>query len=297
MRRIFGLLLALSSVSALADPYDFQIYRLGNPQPGEADFNASANGNFRVFVRQLAAAVTSVNLMPPGTLGHAGFAISADLSVVNVPQAAEAPWPVRSATGFKTPLLLPSLHLRKGLPFSFELGARGGWVEQSRMFFGTAELKWALNEGFTYLPDISVRGAITKVFNTRDFDVTTGGVDLSIGKRFAIAGTVTLTPYAGWNLQFVGATSGNVDFKPDRPLATADAPTDLAKSLWVFRSVTAASNAHNRFYGGLRFIAGALQVGAEFSYSVMGSFRDVDTGAQRDIPSLWAASAQLGLDL
>src|SRR5205807_936694 len=100
--------------------------------------------------------------------------------------------------GMSNVILIPSVHIRKGLPFSFELGARVGWIEQSRMYVGMLELKWALNEGFTYLPDIAVGGRIAKLMNSRDFDLTTGGLDVSVGKQFAIAGMVTLTPYVGW---------------------------------------------------------------------------------------------------
>ena len=291
-RRLWLLLGALASTSAFADAYDFRIYQLGNPKEGGAGGTVAANANFRAFARRLGAAMTSTNLAPPETLGHSAFAISAELSVVDFGKAIERTdmptlQPINGA------VLLPSIHIRKGLPWSFELGVRAAWWEKSRMGIGTLELKWAINEGFTYLPDIGVRGYVTKILNSRDFDVTAGGLDLGIGKQFAVAGMVTLTPYFGWNLTFVGASSGNVDFNPSRSLATAD--TDQFKDYDVFKPVLAANNTNNRFYGGFRFIAGVVMLGFEFSYTVLGSFND-DTKGKVDMPAVLAYNSTIGFD-
>ncbi|MFO0594208.1 MAG: hypothetical protein U0228_02860 [Myxococcaceae bacterium] len=267
----------LAPLTARADAYDFKVYQLGNPQEGRTGSVPEANANFRAFARRLAAAMSSVNLSPPETLGHSAFAISAELSVVDL-QGATAPTQMPTEKPMSGVLLLPSVHLRKGLPWSFEVGVRAAWFEKSRMGTGTLELKWALNEGFTYLPDIGVRGYVTKILNSRDFDVTTGGFDLGLGKQFAIGGMVTLTPYIGWNLAFVGASTGNVDFNPNRTLAEADQPNAQYTDYYVFDSVLAAANTNNRFYGGVRFIAGYVMLGFEFSYTALGSFDDSKVG-------------------
>jgi hypothetical protein len=246
--------------TALADPYDFRLSKFGNPQS-----TPSADADFRAFARQFAAGMTSANLAPPETLGHSGFAVSADLSVVNFKGA------LPTNVDFVGPLLVPSLHFRKGLPASFELGGRAGWISQSRMGMGTLELKWALNEGFKYLPDIGVRGSITKLVNAKDFDLTAGGLDIGVGKQFALGGMVTLTPYVGWNLMFVGASTGNIDFNPGRTLAASDGQSSQFNDFYIFTALSAAANTHNRFYGGFRFIGGVFQLGFEVSYSILGT--------------------------
>lgn len=284
-RRLWLVIGVLGSATAFADAYDFKIYQLGNPNCAAdsagtcrgVGYTPSANANFRAFARRLAAVMTSVNLMPPETLGHSAFAISAELSVVSL-QGARELTQMPSNRQMNDAVLLPSIHLRKGLPWSFEIGVRAAWFEQSRMGTGTLELKWALNEGFTYLPDIAVRGHITKILNSRDFDVTAGGFDLGIGKQFAIAGMVTLTPYVGWNLIFVGASSNNIDFNPQRTLAEADTAGNQYQNYYVFDSVLAAQNTNNRFYGGLRLIAGVVMLGYEFSYTALGTFNDAQVG-------------------
>lgn len=291
----FGVLALCSSV-ALADNYDFQLVKLGNPQPGGFEYNARADGHFRVFARQLAAAMTSVNLAPPQTLGHSGFSLTAELSIVDFAIPSTGDYQLPTTGVFQGPLRLPSLHLRKGLPSSFEVGVRAGWVEQSRMGSATLELKWAINEGFTYFPDIGVRGSVTKLINARDFDLTAGGLDLGIGKQFALGGMVTVTPYVGWNLLFVGANSGMINFRPSRTLEEADTAALQLTDSYLFTSLQAGANAHNRFYGGARFIAGVVQLGAEVSYSVFARFHDPTSNEDREVPSVFAFNSHVGLD-
>jgi hypothetical protein len=304
--------MALCAGAALADPYDFKLYKLGSTFQGPADYDLAANAKYRMVMRQLAAAVTATNLAPPETLGHSAFAISADLQVVDfgLPGTIggnEVRFPTEG--DFKGPLLMPSVHIRKGLPWSFELGARVGWVEKSRMPFTTLELKFAVNEGFTYLPDIGIRAHITKILNTRDFDLTVGGFDLGLGKQFAIGGMITVTPYAGWNLAFAGSTSDAVDFNPTRTLAQSEPGRGDLNFYKVssFEPMPASKNAHNRFYGGGRFISGALMIGVELSYTVIGTFEfDPSSGAMPDsktassqtvsVPGVFSFNSCLGLD-
>ncbi len=295
------LLLALSSSAALAQAsndfaYDIQLAKLGNPQAGGFGYNPRADSNFRVFARQLAAAITSANGAPPETLGHSGFAMTAELSLASLSIPAAGDYRMPTAGTYQDFLKIPSLHLRKGLPASFEIGARGAWIEQSRMGAATLEVKWAINEGFTYFPDIGIRGSVTKVINGRDFDLTTGGLDLGIGKQFALGGMVTLTPYLGWNLMFVGATTNSVDFHPSRSLEASETASEQFTDFYVFSSLQASANAHNRFYGGARFVAGVVQLGAEVSYSLIGRFRDTKTNEDREVPSVLAINVMVGLD-
>jgi len=291
--RIIALALSLSVTAAHASAYDFRLFRLGNPAPGGMNYDPSANANFRAFARELGAALTSITLMPPSTLGYDGFAIGTELSILNL-KTSQFLFPTEG--GVSGPLLVPSLHLRKGLPFSFELGARAGWIQKSGMAVGTIELKWALNEGFANWPDLGIRGHFTRLFNARDFDLYTGGVDVGIGKRFTIAGTMTITPYAGWNPVWVAAFSKTVDFNPGRSYEdSVSMPTSQLRDTAVYDDVRAGSNMHHRFYAGFQFVLGVLQAGAEASYSTLGQIRDEGTGTDRSLPSLLAFNATIGV--
>lgn len=296
------------ATTALADPNDFQVYRLGMPSPS----NPGSNASFTAFARELGAAITSSNLMAPGTLGHAGWNVALELSTVSLSAAedkggygfpTDAPqsgfYMPTERQGFASrgPWLMPAIHIRKGLPFSFEVGVKAAWLDKSSMGAGTFEARWAVNEGFALLPDVCIRGYVTRLFNTRDFDLTAGGFDLSIGKRFAVGGMVTFTPYVGWNLTFVGAQSHVVDFDPGRSYADSVATpyAQLSTDSAQFDEVKAGENTHNRFYVGVRFIGGPIQLGVEYSYAGLGSV-DYGGGSKYALPGVSAFNATAGLD-
>ncbi len=245
-----------------ADPQDFDLTKLGNAASSSSA--AAANDNFRVFANQLGAAISSTDFSPPETLGHSGFNFAAGYSVAKVGDTQAQYWP-RQGTPGSDALLMPSVMVRKGLPFSFELGSRFSYITYSRMAAVTLEVKWALNEGFLYLPDLGVRGHGTRLVGTRDFGLTTAGVDVGIGKQFALGGVVTLTPYAGWDFLMVSCVSGVVDFKDPATTTVAYAQANPTSNTATFNSVTMGQNHSNRFYAGLRFIASALELGAEAS--------------------------------
>jgi hypothetical protein len=286
----------LSGATVFADDYDIQIEQLGNPTPEGANFNASANADFRAFARTFGAALTSTNLMPPETVGHSAFNVNAELAVVAL--SSDVVLPTEGAQ--PGTLLVPAFHVRKGLPFSLELGGRVAWVEKSRMVAATGELKWAVNEGFTWLPDLGARVHVTRLFGNRAFDLTAVGLDLGVGKQFPIGGMVTLTPYGGLDLTGVNASTSLLDFRPGRSYEEATSrPLAGLEDTGVYEKVSFDVN--QRLYGGVRFIGGALQLGAEVSFARLGS---VDTPVgddpavteSRGLPGVFTFSTSLGLD-
>ncbi len=298
--------------AAYADRNDIRITNLGNPSSvaspgsttGSVGYNPEANGDFRAFARTFAAVMTSANLMPPETLGHAGFSLNAELSVIGLPTPGREDGQVTIPTeGTPTnPLLLPSVHVRKGLPFSFELGARVGWIDRSDMFTATGELKWAVNEGFTWLPDIAVRAHVTRLMGNKDFDLTAAGLDFGVGKQFPLGGMVTLTPYGGLDLTGVAASTDTLDFNQSRardPIVR-DSNYPGLDNTGVYQEVKLMENINSRLYGGVRFIGGALQLGAEVSLSNQGFIEvaNTQTGETRSraLPAVLSFSTTLGLD-
>ena len=276
----------LLTVNAFADGGDFQVYKLGNPSDGTT--GAASNANFRIMSNQLAAAISSFNGAPPETLGHSGFNVAFEYQVAQIDNNATY-WPTTAPV---TPyLLMPSIHVRKGLGFSVEIGTRVSYLQSTRMAAATVELKWALNEGFKYFPDLGVRGYGTHLFGSRDFNLTTAGLDVGLGHQFGIGGMATLTPYAGWNLQFNACTSSVVDFRPDRPLA--DAITDPTADTSVFSTVSMANNMNHRIYLGLRFISYVFELAVEGS--VILQSKDSATG-QIVMPQIFVFGGKVGID-
>jgi hypothetical protein len=293
--RWWAFALLVSGAPAYADDNDLQLEKLGNPALEATPGLPTGNSNFQAFARTFGAALTSTNLMPPETLGHSGFNINLELSVINLPDdvllPTEGPQPGA--------VLLPALHVRKGLPFSVELGARVGWVEKSSLFAATGEVKWAINEGFTYLPDLGVRGHITRLMGARDLGLTTAGLDFGVGKQFPVGGMVTFTPYGGLDLLFTGADSRNLDFNPDRPAEPPASPQEVLVNTAVYEPVDIGDSLNPRIYGGVRFIGGVLQLGVEFSYTRLGSVKlnpADDASESRGLPGVVTLNTSFGLD-
>jgi len=285
----------LAGVAAHADKNDLRIAQLGNPDPGGANASATANSDFQAFARAMSASLTSVNLMPPETLGHAAFNTSAELSVVSLPGSIRIP----TESAQPSTVLVPSFHVRKGLPFSVELGGRVGWVEKSRMVAATGELKWAVNEGFTYLPDIGVRGHITKLMGAENLSLTATGLDAGIGKQFPLGGMITLTPYGGLDFTFVSAKSSTLDFQPDRPYSGSlqNGSAAALENTGAYSRLHFSDNMIQRIYGGARFIGGVLQLGAEISFTRLGSAPVADGSTEtRGLPTVVTFNTSLGLD-
>ncbi|MDY7228430.1 hypothetical protein [Hyalangium rubrum] len=292
----------VSGAAAYADAYDLQIENFGNPNAQ----GSTANADFQAFSRAFAATLTSTNLMPPETLGHSAFNVSAELSVVSLP----GPDSVRIPTeqeGQPGSVLVPSVHVRKGLPFSVELGARVGWVEKSRMVAATGEVKWAVNEGFTYLPDIGVRAHVTQLMGVRDFSLTASGLDAGIGKQFPLGGMVTLTPYGGLDFTFVSGSSSRIAFPVDASTCApqnqaaprCDSTEVLLQNTASYERVRLKDNMNQRIYGGVRFIGGVLQLGAEISVTRLGNVKVDPSNPEsetRGLPSIFTFNTSLGLD-
>lgn len=296
--RWLALATLVSGVAAYADQNDLQITKLG--RPGEAvacssDVCPTGNSQFQSFARAFAASLTSANLMPPESLGHAGFNVNAELAVVSLPSSVQLPTEGQQPST----MLVPSFHVRKGLPFSVELGARVGWVEKSRMLAATGEVKWAINEGFTYLPDLGVRAHATRLMGVQDFGLTNTGVDVGIGKQFPVGGMVTFTPYGGLDFNFVGADTNSLYFTPSSNPPTPNDTLAVLKDTDVYKRVKLTDNMTQRIYGGVRFIGGVLQIGAEVSFTRLGTVKldpANDASDTRTLPTVVTFNTSLGLD-
>lgn len=312
--RWMALVTLLSGAAAHADKNDLRLVDLGNP----AEVGSTAQSDFQAFARTMAASLMSANLMPPESLGHAGFNVNAELSVVNLPKTrAEG-----ENSGVIIPMeeaqpgtmLVPALHVRKGLPFSTELGGRVAWIERSRMIAATGEVKVALHEGgiiegfLKYLPDLGVRGHITKLMGAQDLSLTAMGFDVGIGKKLPLGGMVTLTPYGGLDFSVVSAQSATLDFqpnrlKPDPTDPTKPTPTSPLDPVAALQNTGSYGRLHfhenmtQRIYGGARFVGGVLQLGAELSFTRLGNVpvKDGDDDT-RGLPTVVTFNTSLGLD-
>jgi hypothetical protein len=288
-----ALLLALAASLLLvperaeAQRMDLQIWRLGNPRPitladGEVvPADPLANERFRMVMVDLGLAMSPTPMHPANSLGRAGAAFEFGLRLPEIHPVAtligdSCPrgnpscqiWVTRGNEPGRLPqqppssrLVAPVLQVRKGLPFSFELGSKVQYLAGSSIVAATGSMRWALNEGFDFLPDLSVGGQATRFVGTRDFGLTTASVDVLVGKWFAIQGMAAVAPYLGWQRVWVSAVSGVVDFDPG-----AEVFNDPTRDDTVFNEVFMASNAYDRMVFGLRVRSHVAQVLFEGNY-------------------------------
>ena len=142
---------------------------------------------FEGLVKEMGIALAPRLLEPAETLGQAGFSMAfattvqdirnkADYWVRAMPELGDAP------PGALTTL---ALQMRKGLPWSFEIGGAITHLVGSEMYAMGTDLKWTMADGLRIgtirLPDVALRGSVNRLVGNRDLDLIVGGGDVTSG--------------------------------------------------------------------------------------------------------------------
>lgn len=200
---------------------------------------------------------------PAETLGEAGFAVNLMTSVSFIP-AQETYWQQGVEDGDPNSTLMTGhVQVRKGLPFSFELAGDMAYLFDSEMFTMGAHVKWALNEGFYYMPDIAVRGSVNTLLGADTLNLLTAGWDVSISKDFGLGGVVSLAPYLGYQNLYVISSSRLLNAYPQDPRPPQSDPNDPTRIFgpeFVFQQEVQPLN---RFFMGARLNVWILSFVAE----------------------------------
>ena len=279
---------------------------------------SEAKTRFAILSAETALALSSAILTPASTTGYSGFDVDLEAAYVAVhpqtvgstsfgsspPFEPRGPWQTRSLTPHE--LFLPSVHVRKALPFSFEVGGRMIYLSQSSYFGAQIEGKWALNEGFHVLPDLAVRVAHTQLFGQRDWNLGATDLDLMISKRFGVNRVTSLTPYLVARFTYVGASSETMDFGPARASGTSSIPASTRTPVSARRisarrrppspSCAPASTGRPR---GLRFTSHVVSLAGEVTYFA-GATRDGEANPAADeypdfrLASSWGGALKAG---
>ena len=118
-----------------------------------------------------------------------------------------------------------AVKLAKGFPFGLELGGTFGWLANSNIVSGGADVRVALFEGFRdsipgYFPDIGVAGGVRTITGTSQFKLTVASFDAQMSKPIHIAGTVILQPHVGYQWVRIFGDSDLVDLTPNTDAIT-----------------------------------------------------------------------------
>jgi hypothetical protein len=251
-----ALLALLAASPAKAARYDLDLGKfvtsscpIGDWSSGEFEAGC-AQLRFKDLMTELGMITAPVFLSPAETLGLNGFSFSLEGTIAPI-NGDEDYWTVPAEGKPGSVIFIPHVHIRKGLPFSTEIGAQLSYIPESELFIVGAEAKWALNEGFYWIPDLAVRFTINHMIGSKDFELSTGGWDISLSKAFGIGGMLSLAPYAGYNMHFIHASSHVV----------LDATPDMDGQ--VFHEMNWQDNMHHRFFFGCRLKTFIFQVTLE----------------------------------
>lgn len=154
---------------------------------------------------------------PAETLGEAGFAVNFMTSLSFIPNEEEY-WQLGvEDRNPSSSLFSGHLQVRKGLPFSFEIAGNFGYLFDSELFTLGADIKWALNEGFLYFPDLAIRGSVNNLLGSTELNMVTAGGDMSASKSFGISGVMNITPYVGYQILAIITSSRLLNAYPQDP--------------------------------------------------------------------------------
>jgi hypothetical protein len=145
---------------------------------------------FKAFSQDLGAALSYKAVSPAEPLGLTGFDIG--LEVTGTKLNHSDVWDKASSGSAPSTLPIPKLHVIKGLPFNFDVGAVYTKIPTTNISLLGGELRYAILEGGVASPAVAVRGTFTKLSGVDQLDFSTKGLELSVSKGFAM-----LTPYAG----------------------------------------------------------------------------------------------------
>ncbi len=191
---------------------------------------ATMQTNFRALSEDFGAALSYKPVTPAAALGLTGFDIGVELSGTDMANSAAA-W--RSVTGGDAlgTIIVPKLHVAKGLPFGIDISAFMTSIPTTDIKVTGGAISYAILEGGLIEPALTVRAAMTRLTGISEFSFSTKSVDISVSKGF-----IGFTPYIGAGQVWVDSSTTNAT------LVTA--------------GLTAETFSQSKVYAGLNFNLG-----------------------------------------
>jgi hypothetical protein len=271
-----------------------------SPTGTTVSLDTAARTRFRSLMSELGVAIAPHLQTPADTLGFAGFQFSAELDFTEISHD-KAFW-----RGVEDPRLRPvdpwlttlGVYVRKGMWFpipSLEWGGGVVNVLQSGMWAIQGYVKLALQEGFHdwALPSLAVRGGFSQLVGTDQVTLTVSSIDVVVSKRFSLAGTARIEPFAGWDFLFIDARSGVIDGTPNcdavavhqtdptDPRAVGMLPAACQSQAGTWGDLGASFTfprqdviTRNRVYGGAKIKLSKLFLVAQAALALAGGSRD-----------------------
>lgn len=174
---IAGIILsALLPASAQADSFD--------------SLEVLSQADFLLLSENIAAAIHYKGVGPAEPLGLIGFDLGIELSSTEVNSTI---FDAASSGDFElSEMLIPRVHVNKGLPFGLDVGAALSAIPGTDIKILSGELRYALLSGGVLSPSVGVRASHAIIEGMSEFDMSSSALEITASKGF-----VMFTPYAG----------------------------------------------------------------------------------------------------
>jgi hypothetical protein len=284
--------LCITGAAASADDNDLVLSRLATrvtDGSGNLTSVVGQNLELRSLSSQLGVVLAPHLLTPADTVGFGGFQLTVDYATTTIDSTASY-WRVLqsssdpSGTGSGAhgdgTMRTVGFFARKGMWFpvpSLEVGAGAVHLVDSHTWAGQLYTKLALHEGYHQLPipSLAVRGAVSRMMNQRELDLTVASVDVVLSKHFGIGSTWRLDPFAGWNALVIVPRSEVIDPTPNIDPLTPGNEQDILLN-FVFKDQDAI--VRNRIFFGTKMQYYVFQLTLEAQFALAGSSVDDRAG-------------------
>ncbi len=112
-----------------------------------------------------------------------------------------------------------SVRMLKGFGFGLEVAGQFGFMPDTSIMNGGADVRLSLLEGFRdgfagVLPDVAVGGGVRTITGTSQFQLTVAGADAQISKSLTISDTAVFTPWIGYQYLWIFGDGNLIDLSP-----------------------------------------------------------------------------------
>ncbi len=251
----------LSSFEAMARPLDLHLERLASLAT-DPDGRVR-DGQYKHLMQELTLALGPRTSGPAASLGPLGIEAAYEIGVSGVNATADY-WK-KAVDEPQSSLTAHSIHVRKGLPLSTQLGTSFTALQGTSLVAIGMELNFAVIDGFKHVPDVSLGFGGNTVLGwpaNSSVDYAVLGWGATISKSFGIAGLFALQPWVSYR--------GTATYVSTHQLSVNVHPGQLTGSEF---SLPAAINfTDNKALDqngaiGLRFVVMRMQFGGEFMRS------------------------------
>ena len=176
-----------------------------------ADFGDIANlaqDEFRAMSRDVGAAFAYKGVTPATALGPLGFDIGIEVTATRMEHSSLF---ARAGAGSQSELVIPKIHLHKGLFGGLDVGAFVAGVPDFDGRLYGADIRYTFIDDSLTTPALGFRVSFTQSDGLGAFDVGTAAVDLMLSKRFT-----ALTPYVGAGMVRIRSSADGTGLAEER---------------------------------------------------------------------------------